>query len=160
MSTHLHGCQLNIWMSHWKSWIFACHIDSPGITNNLEVWSWGPAEFRLQLKYCAYGSDYPLRIGGTKTEEEHGAIHTWRCRQEQQCSALQCFTLQSTLTLYNYSNTNVSGCGIIMQFTFIIRKSDNAIIKTKLKVCLQSCTIQVECSSIVDCQCHNNQDSP
>ena len=77
--------------------------------------------------------------------------------------AFRCFALQSVLTLYNYSNRNISGCGIIMQFTFIIHKSDNAIVKTQPKVCLQSCTIQLECSSIVavfDSQCHSNQDSP
>ena len=70
--------------------------------------------------------------------------------------AFQCFALQSALTHYNYSSRNISGCGIIMQFTFIICKSDNSIVETQPKLCLQSCTMQLECSSIVDSQCHSN----
>ena len=114
-------------------------------------------------KYYAYGSDHPLHIGGTKNAEKYGTITPEDPDESSNAVTLQCFALQSALTLYNYSNRNISGCGIVMQFTFIICKSDNAIIKTQPKVCLESCTIQLECSYIVavfDSKCHSNQDSP
>ena len=77
-------------------------------------------------KYCAYGSDHPCSLVAQRMERNMAPFTPEDADKNSNAAAFQCFALQSALTLYNYSNRNISGCGMNMQFTFIICKSDNA----------------------------------